>query len=89
MPARAEVIKREPVIALDIGEPTEGKEASLDVIVLTNVTETEFLKGIEIKHILVPVGAAGIPVTSIVIIVAVIVIAGVIGFRLFKKKPIK
>ena len=91
MPANVEVIEREPVIALDIGEPTEGKEASLDVIVLTNVTETEFLKGIEIKHVLVPapVAAAGLGIVAPIIAVIVIVALGFIGFKVIKKKPMK
>ena len=91
MPPKVEVIEREPVIALDIGEPTKGKEASLDVIVLTNVTETEFLKGIEIKHVLVPapVAAAGPGIITPIIVAIIIVALGFIGFKVLKKKPMK
>lgn len=50
LPYNAIVIKREPIIALDIKDPQAGDKANQTIIILTDVSESQFTQGVEITH---------------------------------------
>ena len=89
LPPNVKVIQREPIVGVDIVEPTKGKNATLDVIVLTKVDENEFLKGITIKHIVVPkttpTAATGYPTTAIIGIVIASIVVVSVGFYVLRR----